>query len=96
MSALDESVVREAFQLVRDHSHPDVHDLTRKLEERLLLSEAVVRLHERLRKAELADNSLHSVRADRLPDINGVDPDDPRSDGWYARKADLWDMRDRG
>lgn len=44
----------------------------------------------------VGDNRLHSVRADRLPDIQGLDPDDPRSDGWYGRMVDMWDMRDRG
>lgn len=37
---------------------------------------------------------LHSTRVP-AEDIEGLDPDDPRSDGWYERVVDLWDLRDK-
>lgn len=37
---------------------------------------------------------LHSTRVP-AGDIDGLEPDDPRSTGWYARTADLWDLRDK-
>ena len=77
--------IHAAFAEVRSYCDPRGHELLDALE--LLCVRNLSRL---------ADNSLHSVRADRLPDINGVDPDDPRSDGWYGRMVDMWDMRERG
>lgn len=35
----------------------------------------------------------HSTRVP-AGDLDGLDPDDPRSTGWASRMADMWDMRD--
>lgn len=45
-------------------------------------------------RAPLREGLLHQMRVPAA-DIDGLEPDDPRSTGWYERKAAMWDMRDK-
>lgn len=53
MTGVDPEKMREACELIRQFSHPDVHDLVDAVETLLLRQEAMLLLHERMQKLTL-------------------------------------------
>lgn len=92
----DREIIEQAFDEISLHiADPVVRDIAADL--RRVCLEQNAALDAVRRKVGLPDNTRHSVRVGSalLPDEEGIDPDDPRSTGWYGRMCDLWDMRDK-
>lgn len=83
MSVIPADRIRESFELIRQHSHPLVHELVNTLEQRMLRDEALLAMQERVDGAveqlfaqDPWSRRVPDVPALRLVGAFGCDPDE--------------------
>lgn len=86
-----EADIRAAFAHLRNLCDARGHDLLRVLEDEILADERAI---SGITSAWGAVRDLVPVFACDVDESGGHAPEDPKSNGWHSRHADLWDLRE--